>query len=66
MMKITKKQFEQYLNEVVECLPEEDFIIGGKYRRMKYGTAMRKYDPIAFEVGYKDYVREETKVKGNV
>lgn len=54
----TKKKYEQYLNEVGEGLSEEEFIIGGKYRRMKYGTALRKYDPIAFEVGYQEWKRE--------
>ena len=58
-MKTTKKAYEKYLNEVGECLPEEDFIIGGKYRRMKYGTAMRKYDPIRFEVGYREWRTEQ-------
>lgn len=55
---ITKKEYEQYLNEIGECFDEDKFIIGGKFRRMKYGTALRKYDPIAFEVCYRDYVNE--------
>ncbi len=54
----TKKEYEQYLNEVGKCLPEEDFIIGGKYRQMMYGTALRKYDPISFEVGYREWKSE--------
>lgn len=36
MSKITKKQYEKYLNEVGESFPEEYFIIGGKKRRMNY------------------------------
>lgn len=55
---ITKKEYEQYLNEIGECLSEEQFIIGGKFRRMEYGTALRKYDPIAFEIGYREYINE--------
>lgn len=58
MSKITKKQYEDYLNEVGLSLSDEKFIIGGKKRRMNYGAALRKYDPIAFEVGYSEYVRE--------
>lgn len=58
-MKITKKQYEQILNEIGESFDEDKFIIGGKFRRMKYGSALRKYDPIAFEVGYNEYVSEE-------
>jgi hypothetical protein len=53
-MKITKKQYQQYLNEIGESLSDEEFIIGGKFRKRncntKYGNALRKYDPIAFEV----------------
>lgn len=59
MSKITKKKYEKYLNEVGESLSEEQFIIGGKKRRMNYGAALRKYDPIAFEVGYREYVNEK-------
>jgi len=58
-MKNTKKAYEEFLNELGECLPEEKFIIGGKMRRGKYGAMMRKYDTIGFEVGYRDWVREE-------
>ena len=41
-------------------MPQDEFVIAGKYRRSlhtrnKYGTALRKYDPIAFEVGYHEY-----------
>lgn len=57
-MKITKKQYQQYLNEIGESLSDEEFIIGGKFRNTKYGNALRKYDPIAFEVGYREQVNE--------
>lgn len=56
---VTKKEYESILNEVGECLPEESFIIGGKHRRMKYGAAVRKYDPISFEIGFREYVNEK-------
>lgn len=54
-MKYTKKDWENYLNRLGDegCLPEESFVIGGKLRRMKYGSALRKYDPIQFEVGFR-------------
>ncbi len=57
MVRKTKKRYEALLNGLGECANEEDFIMGGKMRRGKYGTMQRKYDPIAFEVGYKEYVR---------
>ena len=62
-MRITKKEYEEFLNEVGESLSKENFIIGGKMRRMKYGTALRKYDPTAFNVGLNDYVCRIHKIK---
>lgn len=55
----TKKDYTEFLNEIGESFSEENFIIGGKLRRMKYGDALRKYDPIAFSVGYRDYCNNE-------
>lgn len=57
---MTKKKYEAYLNDIGKGLPEEYFIIGGKYRknRNKYGTYLRLYDPIGFEVGYRVVIRE--------
>ena len=60
-MKKTKKVYVEYLNE--SCCPEqgsEEWIIGGTIRmaymwKEDYGTALRKYDPIAFEVGFKEW-----------
>lgn len=54
-------EYEQYLNETTS--PTDSFWMGGKFRSHyynanKYGTALRKYDPIAFEVGYQDWKRE--------
>lgn len=76
----TKKQYEEYLNEIGEGLSEEEFIIGGKMRNGKYGTMLKKYDPIAFNVGYnewkqnqfsiiddtKDVLRATGKLAGNI
>lgn len=59
-MKYTKKQYEEYLNELGESLSEEEFVMGGKMRRGKYGTMQRKHDPIGFELGYHDWKRERT------
>lgn len=57
-MKKTKKEYENYLNEIGLSLDEDYFIIGGKKRKSgKYGTMLRKHDPIAFEVGYNDWER---------
>jgi len=60
MAKITKKQYEEYLNENSPAQGDEQWIIGGTIRMLhmwkkQWGTATRKYDPIGFEVGYKEY-----------
>lgn len=59
---MTKKEYELYLNDTITEAGHH-WTIGGKYRRYymiisKYGTALRKYDSIAFEVGYNDYKRK--------
>lgn len=51
----TRKQYELFLNDLGFEDDEEKMIIGGKLRRGKYGTMMRKYDPIAFEVGFNEW-----------
>lgn len=58
-MKKTKAAYEEFLNGHT---PEDDgdWIIGGVARMYHaamglYGTALRKYDPIAFEVGYNEW-----------
>jgi hypothetical protein len=61
-MKKTKKAYVEYLNEV--ALPEqgsEEWIIGGTIRmghmwKKDYGGALRRYDPIAFQVSYQEWV----------
>ena len=57
--KKTKQAYENYLNELSPDYCSEDWIIGGKDRKKnyynRYGTALRKFDPIAFEVGYNEW-----------
>ncbi len=61
---MTKKHYTEYLNRVGGSLDEDEFIIGGKFRRgyypNRYGEALRRYDPIAFEVGYNEFNRKQT------
>lgn len=63
-MNKTKKDYEEMLNSISYDLPDESYIVAGVYRRYwkgikKYGTMLRKYDPIAFEVGYRDWFNEQ-------
>ncbi len=54
----TKKAYEQYLNEFCSNYESDEWIIGGKNRNKmypNYGTAIRKYDPIGFQVGYREF-----------
>lgn len=58
-MAYTKKQHEEWLNQRSPAQDSEDWIIGGVLRMYhrcmnKYGTALRKYDPVAFRVSYRD------------
>lgn len=57
-MNYTRKEYEQYLND---CMPSigEHMIIGGKMRKGEYGTMIRRYDPIAFEVGFNEWITEK-------
>jgi hypothetical protein len=58
-MKNTKKAFEQYLNDLQLEADHGRYIIGGKLRNeafsREYGTALRKYDPIAFQVAFNEW-----------
>jgi hypothetical protein len=61
-----EKEYIEYLNEVMRLDYEsEDWIIGGKNRALEfygsYGLALKKYDPIAFQVGLNEYEREHGK-----
>lgn len=54
----TKKQYEEYLNEIYPPYESDNWIIGGKNRKRMYpyyGKAIRKHDPIGFEVGFKEF-----------
>ena len=57
--------YEEYLNEVI-CpdYESEEWIIGGEWRNeshwQRYGTALKLFDPIAFEVGKNEYERENS------
>lgn len=58
----TKKQYEEFLNSISPPQGSEEWIIGGPIRMLymwkrQYGTAIRKYDPIAFQVGYNDFLK---------
>lgn len=55
MNRKTKKDYQEWLDEIAPDYGSDDWIIGGKRRRGSYGAALRKYDPIAFEVGYREW-----------
>lgn len=57
--KLTRKEYEEYLNNLNSEIQFKDFILGGKLRNGLYGKLLRKYDPIAFEVGFNDWKREK-------
>jgi len=59
-MKKTRKAYEEHLNQISFEQGSEEWIIGGKIRMYNmwtntYGTALRKYDPLAFNVGYQEW-----------
>lgn len=61
----TKKAYEKYLNEIMTDQTADYWIIGGKIRMYAkwtktYGTALRKYDPIAFRLGYNEWKHKKT------
>lgn len=54
--KMTKKEYEEHLNEI--GVPEHDrYEEGGRCKSDKYGTWLRANDPIAFQAGYNDDAR---------
>ena len=60
MYKRTKTNYEKYLNSLSPDYESDQWIIGGKLRyrlrkSQKWGTALRTYDPIAFQVGYNEW-----------
>lgn len=68
-MKRTKKEYEEWLNELE--IPEHDMKMhGGRIPdNANYGSWLRRNDPIAFEVGFdewemeEDYLRDQTRSK---
>tara|TARA_Y100000385_G_C12581113_1_gene420513 strand:+ start:91 stop:279 length:189 start_codon:yes stop_codon:yes gene_type:complete len=62
-MKKTKKNYEEYLNDLSPEQGSEEWIIGGTIRmahmwQNKYGTSIRKYDSIRFQVGYNEWKKQ--------
>lgn len=61
-MKKTRKEYVEFLNGLVDADPGDDrWIIGGKNRytgRRNYGTMLKRYDPVGFEVGFKEWRNE--------
>lgn len=54
----TKKEFVSYLNGLVTDRDDDRWIIGGKNRwtgRNNYGLMLKRYDPVAFEVGFYEW-----------
>ena len=57
----SKKDYISMLNEFGGPLSREEWIIGGKDRytgRDNYGDMLKRYDPIAFEVGYNEWKKQ--------
>ena len=59
--KYTKKEFEKYLDEIGENLPDSAFIMQHKIHRpdIGYGLLLRSYEPIKFEENYKEWVKSK-------
>lgn len=59
--KKSRKDYEKYLNSISPDRDDEAWIIGGKNRycgRENYGTMIKRYDPIGFNVGYREWVEQ--------
>lgn len=57
----SRKDYEKYLNSISPDRDDERWIIGGKNRycgRENYGTMIKRYDPIGFSVGYREWVEQ--------
>jgi hypothetical protein len=53
----TKKEFEEYLNEIGIQEDDKKSNSGRIPDNAKYGSWLRNHDPIAFNTGYFDYIR---------
>lgn len=54
----SRKDYEKFLNSISPDRDDEAWIIGGKNRycgRENYGTMIKRYDPIGFNVGYREW-----------
>jgi hypothetical protein len=54
----SRKDYEKYLNSISPDRDDEAWIIGGRNRycgRENYGTMIKRYDPIGFNVGYREW-----------
>ena len=63
---LTRKLFVDYLNSLAPSQGSEEWIIGGTTRthymlKNQYGEALRKYDPIGFEVAYDEWKKMSLK-----
>lgn len=66
-MKKSRKEYETYLNSMSPDRDSEEWIIGGKNRycgRENYGTMLKRYDPIGFNVGYREWVEQPQQDSG--
>lgn len=65
--KKSRKDYEKFLNSISPDRDDEAWIIGGKNRycgRENYGTMIKRYDPIGFNVGYREiFMQPENKNK---
>lgn len=60
-MKGTRKEYVEYLNSFSPDKGSELWIIGGKNRyngRDNWGLMLKRHDPIAFDIGYKEWLSE--------
>ena len=56
----SRKDYEKFLNSISPDRDDEAWIIGGKTGIVveNYGTMIKRYDPIGFNVGYREWVKQ--------
>jgi hypothetical protein len=57
-MKYTRKDYQEWLNELETPFDDLKSNSGRIPDNAKYGTWLRQNDPIAFNVGYQEKIRE--------
>jgi hypothetical protein len=58
MMKLTRKEYEAQLNRTIPNNSKPLFFVNGRYHETnKYGTLLRRLDPIAFSVSFNEWKR---------